>query len=71
MRIMRRPEQFAATLTERLLTYAVGRGVEYYDAPSVRPITREAAQRLSIRVDRRGSAKSVPFQLRPSTGRPR
>ena len=37
-----RPELFAATLTEKLLTFALGRGVEYYDAPAVRKILREA-----------------------------
>ena len=34
--LLRRPELFAATLTEKLLTFALGRGVEYYDAPAVR-----------------------------------
>jgi hypothetical protein len=37
------PSQFAATVTERLLTYALGRGVEYYDRPVVRRIVRESA----------------------------
>ena len=32
-----------ATLTEKLLTYALGRGVEYYDMPAVRAIVRDAA----------------------------
>src|ERR1700737_2026698 len=36
--LLSRPDLFAATLTEKLLTYALGRGVEYYDAPSVRRI---------------------------------
>jgi hypothetical protein len=69
--IMKRPEQFAATLTERLLTYAVGRGVEYYDAPSVRAITREAAgsgYRFASIVA--GVARSVPFQMRSRTRKP-
>ena len=39
-----RPELFVATLTEKLLTFAVGRGVEYYDGPAVRKIVRDAAQ---------------------------
>ena len=34
--LLRRPELFAGTLTEKLLTFALGRGVEYYDAPAVR-----------------------------------
>ncbi len=42
--LLSRPEVFAATFTEKLLTYALGRGVEYYDAPAVRKIVREAGQ---------------------------
>ena len=40
--LLRRPELFAGTVTEKLLTFALGRGVEYYDAPAVRQILREA-----------------------------
>ena len=36
-------EQFVRSLTEKLLTYALGRGVEYHDMPVVRSIVREAA----------------------------
>ena len=39
----RRPERFVTTLTEKLLTYALGRGLEYYDMPAVRTIVRDAA----------------------------
>ena len=39
-----RPERFAHTLTEKLMTYALGRRVEYYDQPVIRRIVREAAQ---------------------------
>jgi hypothetical protein len=38
-----RPDQFAHTLTEKLMTYALGRRVEYYDQPVIRRIVREAA----------------------------
>ena len=38
-----RPERFVHTLTEKLMTYALGRRVEYYDQPSVRKIVRDAA----------------------------
>ena len=58
------PEQFAGTFTEKLLTYALGREVEYYDLPSVRKITREAAAgdyRWSAII--LGIVKSVPFQM--------
>jgi Protein of unknown function (DUF1585)/Protein of unknown function (DUF1588) len=59
------PEQFVNTVTERLLTYALGRGIEYYDKPTIRKITREAAARnyrwSSLIL---GIVKSVPFQMR-------
>jgi hypothetical protein len=65
--LLRRPELFAGTLTERLLTFALGRGVEYYDAPAVRQILREAqpgGYRFSSLI--LGIVKSVPFQMRSS-----
>ena len=40
-RCCKRPELFVGTLTEKLLTFALGRGVEYYDAPAVRKIVRD------------------------------
>ena len=58
-------DDFVRTAIEKLLTYALGRGVEYYDAPSVRAIARDAAVN-----DYRVSAlvldviKSRPFQMR-------
>ena len=66
--LLSRPELFAGTLTEKLLTFAVGRGVEYYDAPAVRKILREAepdGYRFSSLIV--GIVKSVPFQMRNST----
>lgn len=39
-----RPDQFAHTLTEKLMTYALGRRVDYYDQPVIRRIVREIAQ---------------------------
>ncbi|MGA3041743.1 MAG: DUF1592 domain-containing protein, partial [Bryobacteraceae bacterium] len=56
---------FIRTFTEKLLTYALGRGIEYYDMPVVRAIDREAAgknNRFSEFV--LGIVKSVPFQMR-------
>ena len=41
--LLKRPELFVRTLTEKLLTYALGRGVEPSDAPAVRRIVRAAA----------------------------
>lgn len=40
--LLSRPEVFVGTLTEKLLTFSLGRGVEYYDAPAVRKIVRES-----------------------------
>jgi hypothetical protein len=60
-----RREQFVSTVTDRLLTYALGRGLEYYDAPVVRRIVRDAAAggyRFSSLV--LGVAASTPFQMR-------
>jgi hypothetical protein len=66
--LLRRPELFAATLTEKLLTFALGRGVEYYDAAAIRKILREArpdGYRFSSLI--LGIVKSVPFQMRRSS----
>jgi hypothetical protein len=60
-----RPEQFVTTVTEKLLTYALGRGVEYYDQPAIRSIMRDAAPknyRWSALI--LGIVKSTPFQMR-------
>jgi hypothetical protein len=57
------PEQFAQTLTEKLLMYALGRTVEYHDMPLVRKIVREAAPggyKFSAIV--KGIVDSAPFQ---------
>ena len=62
--LQKRREQFVSTVTDRLLTYALGRGLEYYDAPVVRRIVREAGPggyTLSSLV--LGIAKSTPFQM--------
>jgi hypothetical protein len=40
--LMKRPEQFAQTFTEKMMTYALGRGIEYFDLPTVRKIVRDA-----------------------------
>jgi cytochrome c551/c552 len=58
------PEQFVRTMTAMMLTYALGRGLEYYDMPAVRLIAREAAKkdyRFSELV--LGIIKSPPFQM--------
>ena len=69
--LLRRPEIFAGTVVEKLLTYALGRGLEYYDAPAVRAVTREAARdEYAFASLVLGVANSVPFQMRtaPAAG---
>jgi len=63
--LLNRPELFVRTLTEKLLTFSLGRGVEHYDAPAVREVVREARaddyrfSRLIL-----GIVNSTPFQMR-------
>lgn len=63
--ILQRPELFVTTLTEKLMTYALGRGLRVEDAPAVRQIVREAARndyRFSSLI--LGIVASVPFTMR-------
>ena len=63
--IMKRPEQFVRTMTEKLMTYALGRGLRPYDMPAVRKIVRDAAAanyHFSSLV--MGIATSAPFQMK-------
>jgi hypothetical protein len=63
--ILKRPEAFATTVTQRLLTYALGRGLEPSDMPVVRRIVREAApNRYQLTSIIMGIVNSVPFQMR-------
>ena len=63
--LLKRPETFVTTVTEKLLTYGLGRGVEYYDAPAVRRIVRASADDdYSWSALIAGIARSVPFQMR-------
>jgi hypothetical protein len=63
--LLKQPERFVDTMTEKLLTYALGRGLEHYDMPVVRTIVRDAAKQ-----DYKFSAlvfnivKSTPFQMK-------
>jgi hypothetical protein len=60
-----RPEQFVGVIVEKLLTYALGRGLEPYDMPTVRKIVREAegeGYRFSALV--LGVANSTPFRMK-------
>jgi len=65
--LLKRPEPFVGTLTEKLLTFALGRGVEPFDAPAIRKIVRDARSkeyRFSSLIV--GIATSTPFTLRKS-----
>jgi len=62
--LLRYSPQFARVVTEKLLTYALGRGVEYQDMPVVRAIVRDAARndyRFSVLIE--GIVKSESFQM--------
>ncbi len=66
--LLSRPERLVHTVTEKLLTYALGRGVEYYDAPVIRKIVGEAATdeyRWSSVI--LGIVNSMPFQMRSAS----
>ena len=65
--LLDRPDVFVGTLTEKLLIYALGRGLDHTDAPAVRTVLRTAADdeyRLSSLI--LGVAQSTPFQMRRS-----
>ena len=65
--LLSRPTLLADTITEKLMTFALGRGVEYYDASAIRKIVREAepdGYRFSSLI--MGIVKSIPFQMRTS-----
>jgi hypothetical protein len=63
--ILSRPDAFVTVVTEKMLTYALGRGLEPADMPVVRRIVKKAAQndyRLSSVI--MGIVESAPFQMR-------
>jgi len=67
--LLRQPEQFVGTAAERLLMYAIGRNLQYYDAPTVRAVMRAskpANYTLASLV--LGVVKSRPFQMREAGG---
>jgi hypothetical protein len=63
--ILKDPQRFVGAMTEKLLMYSIGRNVQYFDAPAVIKIVRDAAagdykfESLVL-----GVAKSAPFQMR-------
>ena len=59
------PERFVGAVTEKLMMYALGRNVQYYDKPAVREIVRAAqAEDYTFAALVRGIVKSVPFRMR-------
>ena len=65
--LLSRPEIFVGTFAEKLLTFALGRGVEYYDAPAVRRIVRKAqAEDFRFSSLILGIVNSTPFQMKRS-----
>ena len=67
--LLDRREAVVATAAEKLLTYALGRRVEYFDMPAVRAIVRDAARndyRFSSLIT--GIVKSAPFQMKRYEG---
>ena len=63
--LLKRPEVFVQTLTEKLLVYALGRGLTAQDMPVVRTIVRETrSQEFRLSALLQSIVKSVPFQMR-------
>ncbi len=69
--IAKRPDVFVGVLTEKMLTYAMGRGIEHYDMPAVRKIVRDArASNYRFSSIVLGVARSVPFQMKEISAPP-
>jgi hypothetical protein len=63
--LLSRPKAFATTLTERIMTYALGRGVDPSDMPVIRQIVKKSAQRdYALQSIINGIVESAPFQMR-------
>jgi len=63
--LLRHPDVFVQTLTEKLLVYALGRGLTAQDMPIVRQIVRESkSQQYRFPALLQSIVKSVPFQMR-------
>lgn len=63
--ILAKPDVFASTVTEKLMIYALGRGLDPADRPAVRAIVRDSArENYSLQSIIMGVVKSVPFQMR-------
>lgn len=68
--LLSHPEQFVGTAAAKLLMYAIGRNVQYYDQPAIRAVVREAAAaNYTLESLVLGIVASAPFQMRESMGR--
>jgi mono/diheme cytochrome c family protein len=69
--LVRHPKQFAGTVTEKLLTYATGRTLQYFDQPAIRKIVRDSAgSNYTLSSLILGVVNSTPFQMRKFEGAP-
>jgi hypothetical protein len=67
--LLRKPEVFVQTFIEKLMTFAIGRGVAYYDMPAVRQIARDTAKKdYRFSAILTGIVESAPFQMRLKPG---
>jgi hypothetical protein len=67
--LLAEPEQFPRTVTQKLMAYALGRRLEYYDEPAVRKIVRDsAAQKYRWSALILGIVQSPAFQMRTPLG---
>jgi hypothetical protein len=63
--LLSQPDAIVTAVTEKLLLYGLGRGIDYYDAPAIRKIVRDAAaSNYGIQSLVVGIVKSTPFQMR-------
>ena len=63
--LLSHPDEFVSTLTEKLLMYALGRNVQYFDRPAVRAIVKDSARNnYTLASLVMGIVKSTPFQMR-------
>jgi hypothetical protein len=66
--LLRRPELFVGTFAEKLLTFALGRGIEPHDAPAIRKIVRDAeADEFRFSSVILAVVNSTPFQMRKTS----
>jgi hypothetical protein len=63
--LLSHPEDFVNTVTEKLMMYAIGRNVQYFDEPAIRAIVRQSAkQNYTFASLVLGVVESAPFEMR-------